>query len=192
MLVPTIVYKILLYGSLALVVVGLAVLRFANEKRPAPPIPPATISRGDSARLKRLALSLCSLLGAMGAAFVAFSLWRSHNDVVIVDEHDGKIDGYRRVWIGARDHFTPTRDGSRYGYTGRDATWIVNSTTRALRLEFVAYGDGTPTPPRPIDPGETLDVTAVDYVGPGDTPDSTMTTEQDNEKSGFRYWLTWD
>jgi len=200
MLLAPLLYKVMLYGALALVVFGFALLKIANAPKPAPPVPSATTAPGGTQRGagKRIAMSLGGLLGAMAAAYAAFTIYRHKTDVVFVEDHDGKLIAYRKVWLGEQGHFTATKDSYQWGYVGRDATWIVNTTTRPLRIEFAAYGQGTPTAPRPIDAGETLAVTQVDYLGPDDSPPSSIKVSQDGESismrkdAAFRYWLTWD
>ncbi len=76
-------------------------------------------------------------------------------------------------------------------------TWVVNRTTRNLRVLEVEYGDGLglpPTAPLVIPPATACSTHELDYIGPRDKPPTGVRLQGDEARlhTRFRTWLTWD
>lgn len=91
----------------------------------------------------------------------------------------------KTAWLWTRDP-----DKKYFG------TIIINDSPTTLRVEYVSYANSPglglgETPPTPVPPMSTLDwATAVDDVGPDETPPASMATI-DGLGMGMRGWLTW-
>jgi hypothetical protein len=103
----------------------------------------------------------------------------------------------RRVYLGARDHYTsqPRDPNSLEGF--RDPTWIVNQSGRPLTVTEIGYGELHSWPPfRPpfkLAPGSLVNVESVDYIGPDDLPPESIEVSKSKEVADLhiRTWVTW-
>jgi hypothetical protein len=170
MLIGTLLYKVLFYGSIALAVIGVLIVK-AKAYGHRAWIPGAMI-----------------LAGAV-AAFGLHTHWSGYAVIVTGDGPNLTTE-----WKRAPEH--PSGDPiaqSNDMYSPDEATWVINRSSRTVRVEDVAYGSfglggGDPTV---IPPGKMARFYHIDDIGPGNPPPSSISVDS-KLPMAFRSWLTWD
>ena len=76
---------------------------------------------------------------------------------------------------------------------GNDPVWVVNLSTRTVRVQFVQYGRslGFGSSPTVIPPNTAAHFVQIDHIGPRDVPPAQVPDEVELGMA-FREWLTWD
>jgi hypothetical protein len=192
------VAQLALYGLLGLAAASALLgrlLREAATRRAAQAktLPTATVPNPRRQFVRRVAPVLGSLAFLAGA-------WQVHRhsiDVVIFDAAPAGPVATRRVYLGARDHYTSQpRDENSLGISSYP-TWIVHQSGRPLTVEVIGYGERHSWPSFKLAPGSLVDVASVDYIGPDDLPPESIEVSQSKQVADLhvtgrtRTWVTW-
>jgi hypothetical protein len=171
MLISTTIWWVMIFAMGAVAVVGVIGLKVTADD--------PTMGR------PRLILGIMMVAGGLVAAFL---YWGKH-DVIICTEGAGGVETRRMVLFG-----TATYDNHHGGLkvgAGSGETWIVNDTSRPMRIQQVYYGIGIGGfDPIPVPAGEVVGYDdEIQHLGPGDAPPSQIQSETSIDS---RQWLTWD
>lgn len=194
MLVPIWLYKGLLYGALASVVLSLVYYAYLRKEPQPGDLPKAELARGVP-RWRR-ALAWLPAVMFFGGAFGAWLVYRSAVDVVHVHDVDGRPVARRMKHLGEPSYAIVPGE-AHADLVGYD-TWVVNESSRPVRIVLTSYGRTAlawgPSPPTVIPPGLAVRSTDVDHIGPTDRPPAAVSVEGFQAKVGVasRTWLTWD
>nr|HEX4317927.1 hypothetical protein [Kofleriaceae bacterium] len=199
MMLGSLTFAILLWGSIAIGVVGalwLIARRDADRNRRAVPMPPGAVIpeaviAGAGARSAARAWRAGAMRFAPLAMFVAGGaaagwLYMKKVEVVIVRDGAGGLVTERAVYLG---DMRGTCDRVLPGTTGG---WVIDESSQDVRVESVDYGIaiGFGSKPDPIPAGKCRQTGDIDYVGPDNPPPSEVEVDSDF-KMAFRTWLTW-
>jgi hypothetical protein len=170
MLIGTLLFKILFYGSIALAVIGVLIVKAKIQGRHAW-IPGAMI-----------------LIGGVAALYLHLH-WSGYAVIVTGDGPNLTTEWKRAPERPAGDQIPQSSDM----YSPEDATWVINRSSRTVRVEDVSYGTfgvggGDPTV---IPPGKIARFYHIDDIGPGNPPPESVSVDS-KLPMAFRSWLTWD
>jgi hypothetical protein len=174
---------LLAFGSIAVVVVALAVLRSRRNLRrrtAAQRVPQAVALAG---RRYHVARAWPLALAACGCAATAW-IYITWTEVMVVRDRDGEVEVKRAVHVGSYEPFGATPFAH--------SIWIENDSSRLIHVEIAQYGGGTPSAVDPTDlaPGERRVEPRIDFVGPDDAPPGSIPAS--GQTVAYRLWLTWD
>ena len=172
MMVPPLLYKLLLYGSLA--AIALSIVWYLA--RPA-------VVRGALSRWG-------PLIGILGGLVVALSTGVASSRVVLVTDDGDHPTARRMVYLGGTP---PGATGWNDSLFTSSPTWVVNDSSHTLREVTVEYGQalGFDNGPTEVPPHTTHAFVDIDNIGPDDRPPESVRDEY-NLHMDQRLWLTWD
>ena len=192
MVIPIWLYQGLLYGAVACVVLSLVYYAFVR-KEPQPGDPP----RAEVMRVPRWRRIVAWVPAVMffGGAFGAWFVYRSDDTVICVRDDGGTLVARRMRVLGEPGHALVA------GREPRGETWIVNESSRPVRIVTIHYdppptiGLGPPSrdapdPPTVIPPGMAVRTYEILHVGPDQPPPDEIVVL--GRVGGSREWLTWD
>lgn len=195
MLIPVWFYKGLLYGPLACAVLSLLWYAYRPEKK-ADALPRAEIAGSRNWRF----LSWLPPVALFGGPLLAWCVHRYAVDVIHVDDaHDGPV-AWRMKSLGEPSYTPAPNEPADDGWS--DDTWVLNDSSRTLRIETKHYGrsflglggpsDAASIPTIPPNTGRRS--SSIDHLGPADPPPEAVMVEGFQAKVGqaSRTWLTWD
>lgn len=123
----------------------------------------------------RAVLLAVALIGLGGGA----ALYGFKRDVILCTGDGAAVHAERLVAIF---------DGE---LTGTGTTWVINRSTRTLRLEMIGYGNAEPIPPKTIPPGTVyVENGPIAYIGPDIEASRSVSVSAGNE-AAYEAWLTW-
>jgi hypothetical protein len=176
-MISSLTHDILYYGGIVGVLVGMfgAIL-----SRPAGN---PTVSRK----------KMLGFLGVMVASGLAVWWVAGYStEVVLVTESDGHVSATRGMVRSIDDDLK--HDASGGGSILHDDVWVLNRTSKELKLVTIQYGHafGFDNGPTLIPPGTAVRATRIDHIGPGDRPPQQVKVDKALSNIGdFREWLTW-
>jgi hypothetical protein len=175
MLVSPTVFSILLYGGLVVALGCIAVLAF----RPA----------GATGWRRR-----APTVGALVGLFVAGWCYIRKVEVILVEDGPSGPVAARKVALTSVDYpFAPGEKASSTSFSTGKPVWVVNHSSKVLRLVSVAYGSnayGMGTDEDVIPPGTAVQRGEIEHIGPDDRPPSSVEVDS-RLPMDFRNWLTW-
>jgi len=176
----------IMYGALALPVIGL--LWIWRRKRKArwdipETLPTARVGkrRGDGKLVGRAVPIVLIVLG------IGTSYWAHAHAHEVLRVFDG---GWENGLV--RDLDRPIAAGAKAEVTNTffDGMWLVNDSSRTVRVETVEYGMAVEPPPAIVfPPGTAGAFFRIDYVGPKHRPPESV---MGSFGMATKYWLTWD
>jgi hypothetical protein len=189
---PTL-YAIALYGGVIVAAAAIVTfyLRDGRKEREAS-IPPATIA---GRRWKPLLYRYAPWLGLLAGAGTSFAMYTQGRALVVVRDTPDGVVGEREIYLGHDLPYDVHENGDP-GSRPSHPTWVVNHTSRGVRLKTVWYGNTsswmTTSPDNRGDlvlPGTAQAVESVDFIGV-DPPPAEVTAAHD-EHVATRTWVTW-
>src|SRR5262245_59755347 len=170
MLIGSTARSVLMYGSLGFAAIGILILMYARPRWPKALAPMAMIPLG-------------LIGGYWGHSYEMHVLVLTDSGGVMYTE-----------WKRARSRSDfPIADGTTEVTFTSVSTWVINHSSRPVRVESVSYGmsHGVSDEPDMIPPGRMANFYSIDNIGPTDHQPSEVT---DSVGIGMatRYWLTWD
>ncbi|MDQ3363939.1 MAG: hypothetical protein M3680_00705 [Myxococcota bacterium] len=184
------VRAVAMYGALALALAGLVVVWTKRRGRAVSHRPgAAAIGRPAwRATLSRWAPITIIPVG-LGVAY-----WVKGHSIEVMLVSDGAA-GPRVERKLARSIDAPVAEGawSELPNPLLDPLWVVNRSTRGVRVETLQYGGqvALANPPVLLPPGTSGAFYRIEYVGPRDQPADRVLGSR-LIGSASRYWLTWD
>ena len=193
MLLPGVVRDILMYGGGVLVAVALLSL-WHSQRASSDDLPKARVKSRKADQLQFLLRWGRPLAILVGGALFFWAYVHNIEYVIVTNGSNGRPEAVRRYGYSdtpslplAPGKSAPRKDDMH------DPVWVVNHSTRALRVETVQYGRGISfgNTPFPIPPNTAAHFTKIDHIGPYDRPPHEVRDEV-NLGIAFREWLTWD
>ncbi len=180
-----------MYGGLA--VAGLAFAWLAYARRFPTQLPDARVVTNRGAIRTLLLRWLRPLAIVLGLALFVWAWAHDVEYVIVSDGRDGPTAERHYTWKTEPD--LPLAPGmSPYSgeYNG-DPVWVLNRSTRVVRVERLQYGGGFSLGGKgiTIPPGAAAHFRRIDYLGPNDKPPSEI-HDNSSLSIAFRDWLTWD
>lgn len=189
MLISPLLHQLVIGALVAIAVITLLVL-LGRPDRGQPDdgtLPVARVRVPVWRRLLRYAPYALVLAAGLGAC----GLYGAGTDVVRVYDTPSGVAAERRIYLGDPPYRTVDDP-----YRSSDPTWVVNESSRPVRIETVQYGRtlGWGSRPDVVPPGMAAVVLHVDHLGPDDRPPPEIAVDQVSAKIGmsFREWVTWD
>jgi hypothetical protein len=180
-----------MYGGLA--IAGLAFAWLAYSRRFASQLPDARVVTNRGAIRTLLSRWLRPLAIVLGLALFVWAWAHDVEYIVVTDARDGLAAERHYTWKTEPD--LPLAPGAVpfAGEYNGDPVWVLNRSTRVVRVQSVQYGGGFSLGGQPfkIPPGTSAHFRRIDYVGPNDRPPSEI-RDTSSLSIAFRDWLTWD
>lgn len=181
-----------MYGGLA--VAGLMIAWLAYARRFRAQLPDARVVTNRGAIRTLLLRWTRPLAIALGLALFLWAWAHDVEYVVVTDSAAGPTGERRYSWKIKPDlRLAPGKSPVVRDYGTDDPVWVLNRSTRVVRVETVHYGAGIGLGGEAFDipPNTSAHFRRIDYIGPHHKP-----PQEVRERKGLgiasREWLTWD
>jgi hypothetical protein len=187
MRLPSLVYSVLLYGSLVVAVIALFWHRIVPPSKRAP-LPDATALGSPVRRVLGKIVTIGNWGVFLLALALALFLYATAVKVVVVT--DGGAS--RMVHVGGSVSYDLAPGEHPWKDDLFEPTWVVNESSHEVKIVHVVYGQGLGLDQDPtlLPPGTATTVLHVDDIGPNSPPPRTV-MDGTGLKMDFRDWVTW-
>ncbi|HEY5926101.1 MAG TPA: hypothetical protein VIV11_30655 [Kofleriaceae bacterium] len=190
MLLSWLLRQVLMYGGLAVAALAVASLVHASRLRGELPRAKVMTRKGELRRL--LVRWLRPLASVLGIAMFFWAFVHNIEYVIVTDGAEGPTAERRYSYEDNPNVAIAPGTSSPSKAQRHDPVWVVNRSTRTVRVQTVQYGGGLSFGAAPIEipPSTAAHFRRIDFIGPRDVPPNEV-RESHSLGMSFREWLTW-